>query len=97
MIVGTLRIHIPLYGIGSLKDKRRIVKSVIGRLQSRFNVSVSEVDAQDNHRMAILGLAVVGNESPFIDRQLDTILEFIRHDTRITLGRVEREIFPCGG
>ena len=96
MIVGTLKVHIPLHGIGSLKDKRRIVKSVVGRLQSRFNFSVSEVEAQDNRRMAVIGLAVVGNEGVFIDRQLDTVLNFIRGDARITIGRVDREMFSCG-
>ena len=47
MIIGLLTIQMHLHGIGSLKDKRRIVKSLIGRLKSRFNFSVSEVAAQD--------------------------------------------------
>lgn len=96
MIVGTLTVHIPLHGIGSLKDKRRIVKSLIGRLQSRFNFSVSEVDAQDNHRLAVIGLAVVGGDGAFIERQLDTVLHFIRGDARVTIGHVDREMFSCG-
>jgi len=93
MTLGTLVIQIPLSGIHSLKDKRRIVKSVIERLQSRFNASVAEVAAQDNHRIAVIGLAVVANEGPFVHQQLDAILQFIRQDNRIVTGKIDREMF----
>jgi hypothetical protein len=95
MTVGTLIIQIPLPGIGSLKDKRRIVKSLVERLQSRFNVSAAEVEAQDSHRIAVIGLAAVANDGAFVGRQLDTILDFIRNDNRIVVGKIDREIFSC--
>jgi len=44
MIVGVMTAQIYMQGINSLKAKRSIVKSVIGRLTSRYNVSISEVD-----------------------------------------------------
>ncbi len=93
MLVGTMTAQIYMQGIGSLKAKRSIVKSLIGRLQSRFNISISEVDHQDNHSTAVIGIAVVSNESRFIDQQLDAVLNFMRNDTRFYLGQVEREIF----
>ena len=93
MLVGVMTATMYLQGISSLKDKRHIVKSVIGRLRSRFNISVSEVEHQDSHTSAVLGLAVVSNERAFIDRQLDAILNFLRNDGRFYLGQVEREIF----
>jgi hypothetical protein len=95
MTVGTLIIQIPLPGIGSLKDKRRIVKSLTERLQSRFNVSIAEIAAQDSHRIAVIGLAVVANEGAFVRRQLDTVLEFLRNDNRVVIGKTDREIFTC--
>jgi hypothetical protein len=95
MTVGTLIIQIPMPGIGSLKDKRRIVKSLIQRLQSRFNVSAAEVAAQDSYRIAVVGLAVVANDGTFVGRQLDTILDFICNDNRIVIGKIDREIFTC--
>jgi hypothetical protein len=93
MLVGVMTATMYLQGISSLKDKRHIVKSVIGRLRSRFNISVSEVEHQDSHTSAVLGLAVVSNERAFIDQQLDAILNFLRNDGRFYLGQVEREIF----
>ena len=85
--------HLSLLGVTSLKGKRSIVKSLIGRLKSRFNISISEVDHQDSKTIAVLGIAIVGNESQFIDKQFDSILDFMRKDGRFYLGQVERETF----
>ena len=85
--------HLSLHGITSLKGKRSIVKSLIGRLKSRFNISISEVDHQDSKTIAVVGIAIVSNESAFIDRQFDAILDFMRNDGRFYLGQVERETF----
>jgi uncharacterized protein YlxP (DUF503 family) len=91
MIIGVMTAHLSLHGISSLKGKRSIVKSLIGRLRSRFNISISEVDHQDSKSIAVLGIAVVSNDSVFIDKQLDSILDFMRNDGRFYLGQVERE------
>ena len=97
MIVGMLTIQIHLHGIGSLKDKRRIVKSLIGRLKSRFNFSVSEVDSHDNNALAVIGLAAVSNDNVFINKQLDTAINFIQGDGRFYVGQIDREIFSSNG
>ena len=93
MFVGTLVVHIQLGGISSLKQKRGIVKSVIGRIKSRFNASAAEVDRHDNKQLAVIGLAVVANESVFANQQLDKIMNFIDRDGRFYVGHVEREVF----
>jgi len=93
MLVGTMTAQIYMHGITSLKEKRSIVKSLIARLGNRFNVSVAEVDQQDNRSSAVIGIAVVSNESRFIDQQLETVLKFMRNDGRFYLGQVDREIF----
>ena len=92
MFVGILTCSLQLAAISSLKDKRSIVKSLIGRLQSRFNISIAEVDHQDSKQVACIGAAVVANDKHFIDQQLDQILNFMRGDGRFYLAQVEREI-----
>ena len=82
-----------MQGITSLKGKRSIVKSVIGRLKSRFNISAAEVDHQDQKRSAVIGIAMVSNETRFIDKQFDTIINFMQKDGRFYLGQIERETF----
>jgi len=93
MIIGVMKVELHLQGINSLKEKRSIVKSIIGRLKSRFNVSVSEVDHQDEKRSAIIGIALVSNETRFIDQQFDAIINFMQRDGRFYLGQIERETF----
>jgi uncharacterized protein YlxP (DUF503 family) len=93
MMVGILKAHLHMHGLTSLKQKRSIVKSVIGRIKSRYNVSVSEVDHQDNRNNAVIGMSVVSNDAVFIDKQFDTIVNFMQNDGRFYLGRIERETF----
>jgi uncharacterized protein YlxP (DUF503 family) len=93
MIVGVLKAHLHLHGVTSLKEKRSIVKSVIGRLKSRFNASVSEVDRQDSKLYAVIGIAIVSNETRFIDQQFDAMITFMQNDGRFYLGQVERDTF----
>lgn len=93
MIVGVMTAQLHLQGIGSLKEKRSIVKSVIGRLTSRFNISISEVDHQDSKTSAVIAMALVSNDSHFINQQFDSIISFMQKDGRFYLGMVERETF----
>lgn len=82
-----------MQGITSLKGKRSIVKSVIGRLRSRFNISISEVDRQDSKTSAVIGVSIVSNDNQFIEQQFDAIINFMRNDGRFYLGQIERETF----
>lgn len=93
MLIGVLEAHLCLQGVTSLKAKRSIVKSMMGRIKSRFNVSMSEVDHQESKALAVIGAAIVSNDSQFLDQQMDSILNFMRNDGRFYLGKVEREIF----
>ena len=93
MIVGVMTAQISMPGVTSLKGKRSIVKSIIGRLKSRFNISISEVDQQDNRTIALLGMSIVCNEARFIDQQFDAILDFMRNDARFFITQIEREKF----
>lgn len=93
MIVGVMTAHLFLQGITSLKGKRSIVKSLIGRLKSRFNISIAEVDHQDSRNIAVIGISIVSNDSTFIDKQFDSIIDFMRKDGRFYLGKTERETF----
>jgi hypothetical protein len=93
MLIGTLTITLHLHGLGSLKDKRKIVKSVIGRIKSRYNFAIAEVHAQDSKAIAVIGMSTVSNDSVYINQLLDKVLDFVRADGRFYMGSVDREIF----
>ncbi len=93
MIIGVMKAQLHLQGISSLKEKRGIIKSLVGRIKSRFNASVSEVDHNDNKTSSIIAIAVVSNDTVFINQQLDAIINFMQKDGRFYLGQIERETF----
>jgi uncharacterized protein YlxP (DUF503 family) len=77
MIVATCVIKLQLDGVSSLKEKRRILKSVLKRLSNQFNVAVAEVDYQDVWQTAVIALAAVGNDSAHVHRMLETAVTWI--------------------
>jgi uncharacterized protein YlxP (DUF503 family) len=78
MIVGSLRFRLLLRESRSLKDKRQVVNSIKDRLRGGFNVSVAEVESQDNRQLAVLGVAMVGNEARHVRTTLEQIVEALR-------------------
>ncbi len=85
MVVGVLRVRLAIGEAGSLKEKRRVVKSVKDRLANRFNVSVAEVDALDSWQRADLGIAMVANESRFVESCLHSIVDVLRRERSASL------------
>ncbi len=75
MHVGVLQIELLIRASESLKDKRRVVKSVKDRLHREHQVSVAEVATQDHHRVATLGVAVTAEEAPRCASVLDAIVQ----------------------
>jgi uncharacterized protein len=78
MIVGTLRVRLLIREARSLKDKRQVVKSIKDRLRGGFNVSVAEIEEQDNRQLAVLGLAMVSNETHHVKTALGQIVQALR-------------------
>ena len=58
----------------SLKDKRRVLKSLKDRLRGRHNISIAEVDEQDVWQHAILGIVSVADSRPYLERMFEAIL-----------------------
>jgi len=77
LIIGTVVIDISLSGVNSLKEKRRIIKPLLSRLQNRFNISIAEVNFNDSLRMAQIGCAVVSNDKVFADQVISKIVGII--------------------
>ena len=78
MIVGTLRVRLLVRESRSLKDKRQVVRSIKDRLRHAYNVSVAEVEAEDHRQLAVLGVALVGNEVQYVKSCLEQIVAGLR-------------------
>ena len=92
VIVGTLVLDLYVSDAVTLKDKRQVVKSLLGRAGDRFNVSVAEVGALDNPRRATLAIATVSNTREQVDRVLNAVLRFCESEPRAQIVQVEMEI-----
>lgn len=77
MLVATCVIKLQLEGVYSLKEKRRIVKSIMARLPHNFNVAVAEVGAQDVWQTAVIGLATVGTNAGYLHGLLEKAVAWV--------------------
>lgn len=77
MIVGVLSFKLVMRQSRSLKDKRRIIKSLKDRIRNKFNVSVAETGMQDNRQIAVIGVAAVGSDRRFINGILSNVANLI--------------------
>jgi uncharacterized protein YlxP (DUF503 family) len=55
-----------------------VVKSLKDRIAHGHNVSIAEVGALDEHRRSILGLAMVANDSKYVEGALSKLVDFVR-------------------
>lgn len=75
-----------------MKDKRRIVKSILARVQNDFNVSVAEVERNDAWQHAVLGVACVSNDQGYVHRLLTKVVRSIekgRFDAQVADYEIE--------
>jgi uncharacterized protein YlxP (DUF503 family) len=77
MQVGTCIITLQLYGVNSLKEKRRVLKPIITRLPREFNISAAEIEHNDVWRTAVIGLAVIGNDAAYLHSKLEKAVAWI--------------------
>jgi uncharacterized protein YlxP (DUF503 family) len=82
-LVGVLEVTVSLVGNRSLKDKRKAISSLMGRVKSRFNVSAAEVGAQDAYERAVLGFTVCGSEGRVLNGVLSHLLNFIEREADV--------------
>ncbi|MEM7797838.1 MAG: DUF503 domain-containing protein [Chloroflexota bacterium] len=80
MHVATCQIQLSLEGIESIKDKRRIIKSVTKRLSNEFNIAIAEVDHQDVWYSTVIGVAAVGNSAPVLNGVLENVISWLERN-----------------
>lgn len=67
--------------VHSLKEKRMVVKSLVKKLQNKFNISVSEVENQDIHKNIVIGISGVCISNKQADSTIENIINFVYENT----------------
>jgi hypothetical protein len=89
--VGILAIELHFPEAGSLKGKRKFVRSAKAQLQNRFGAAVAEVDHHDLWQRAGLTVACVAREVGELDRLLDDAVRYLGGQ-EYELLRAERQV-----
>jgi uncharacterized protein len=79
------RVELGLPGARGLKDKRRLIKSLIERAQHRYRVSAAEIDHHDTWRRAAVGFACVSTSTRHAHEILAEIATFVERQSEIVL------------
>ena len=88
--VAVVKLYAPW--VHSLKEKRMVVQSIIAKVKNKFNVSISEVDAQDIHQTIIIGIAYIAQNVKLADSVIDTVITFIEDNNEAEILDIQREI-----
>lgn len=92
MFIGIIKIKLYADWVHSLKEKRMIVQSIIGKTRNKFNVSIHEVDVLDVHQTIILGISTVSHSKTELNSVLDKVVNFIESHTEAVVLDIEIEI-----
>jgi uncharacterized protein len=89
--VGILTVELHFPEAGSLKGKRKHVKSAKSQLQNRFGASVAEVDHHELWQRSRLTMACVAREAGEAADLLEQAVRYL-NGQEYELVRVEREV-----
>jgi len=85
MIVSMIQIIFEIPDIDSIKEKRRVVKSMLEKLRRRFRMCAAEVDLQDSLTFAQIGGALVSNSREFGEKVLRKAFDMIERETPVRI------------
>lgn len=93
--MGILRVELHFPEAGSLKGKRKFVKSAKAQLQNRFGASVAEVDHHELWQRSRLTMACVAREPREVETLLDQAERYL-HAQEWTVVQAERQVVKPG-
>lgn len=92
MIIGACTLKLIIYDSNSLKDKRQIIRSIIDRIKSKFNVSIAEIELNDSWQRAVIGFACVSNSTNHANQIVSNVIKYIDEDSRVEIMEENIEI-----
>lgn len=84
-----IEVKIRFHYVGSLKDKRRIVKSILDKTRHKFQISTAEVDYQDSLQEAALGFGIATNNQQHAETILQKVINFIDTQSEVEIYNIE--------
>jgi uncharacterized protein YlxP (DUF503 family) len=85
MIVSMIQLIFEIPDADSIKDKRRIIRSLKEKLRRRFHMSAAEIDLQDSLSFAQIGGALVSNSRTFGESVMHKAFEMIEKELPVRI------------
>ncbi|HSL16222.1 MAG TPA: DUF503 domain-containing protein [Actinomycetota bacterium] len=77
MLVALERFDLRIPAVGSLKQKRHVLKTLTNAIRAKFNVSVAEVDHHDLWQRSTIAVSAVAGEAYHAKRVLHEVEKLI--------------------
>ena len=77
MHIAVAQVLLQIHASSSLKDKRRVIYSLVSKLRNRHSVSVAEVDPNESWNVTTIGIAVVSGDRRTATQILERALTFV--------------------
>ncbi|ADV68400.1 DUF503 domain-containing protein [Deinococcus maricopensis] len=94
--VGTLTLRLEMPWVGSLKEKRALVRPIVERVKSRFPVSVARLDGLDAHDWEVVGVVTVSNDAAWVEETLRHVADFFAEQGEYRVTAEDTDVFPLG-
>lgn len=79
MVIGLLSLEIHFPYSQSLKDKRKELNSLKGRIRQKYNVALAELDYQDTWQRTKLGIVTLNSRPAVVENILAKILRDVEN------------------
>lgn len=93
MTIGLLQIELRLKNTHSLKDKRSIINRIKNQVRSKFNVSIAEIEPNDQYGHCLLGITTISNDQKIVHQTLNSVEYLVENFAEIQIIGREMEMF----
>ncbi len=85
LFVGRCELDLHIENCRSLKDKRRVIKSLKEKLKNNYNVSVCEYGDLSLWQRTQLGIVMCSNDKTRVDSTMKTVINFLERTHSVSL------------
>lgn len=97
MLVNTIIVTFNASWVQSLKEKRMIIKSLMGKAKNKFNISIAEVGHQDNHKIIVIGIAYIAADNAQADSIYESVVSFLESASDAEITDICRDWYRSDG
>jgi uncharacterized protein YlxP (DUF503 family) len=97
--MGIALFSLKIYGAGSLKDRRHVVRSLLERLKKHFNASAADLGPDGLWSAADMAVLCVGSSCQEMESRIDQVFAFMKNseeDGEFEILETVREVLSYG-